>query len=366
MSKLVIFCDNYTQIFHTLYVVTHNRYDQITIVITQYGSLFKFFRVINERVFHNEINLVYIEPYQPRMAKARGINKIWYVLVNIMKQRHYLKGIFDKHFAGLEECEVIFGPGYTGLECFLLKKLSRRNRLVYVSPGPPSYMRKYTPTNLVDWLILMTFKLTYGRAISMGQVSQFPLVKGFPYLSDKFIAKEVNRVVTWEEVNEMMKGFDLSQFKIFDVGNYKVIYFHDDIIEAPYSSIDEESANRELAQIFGVLTNHFPQEEIATKFTPANPPKPRIKVGDILPAFVPAELLYKDSVKMYLSVFSASIANVERGVAVSMADLITFKSYEIKEQLRQGLLQRSKSKILFPKSLDEFEQIVIDLKQQSE
>jgi len=129
--------------------------------------------------------------------------------------------------------------------------------------------------------------------------------------------------------------------------------------------VDKSKFGKELGRIFDILSKYFPEKEIARKYHPGySSDKTMIKIGDVLPDFIPAELLYDDGVKMYLSVFSFSIANVEKGLAVSIADLISFKSDELKNRLKERLIQRSKSKIVFPESLDEFERILIDLKEQ--
>jgi hypothetical protein len=162
-------------------------------------------------------------------------------------------------------------------------------------------------------------------------------------------------------MNEMMKNFDFSQFRIFDTDNYSIIYFDDGLIEGGYVR-DREVFRRELSEIFNILAKYFPEKEIARKYHPGyGSDKTLIKIGDVLSDFIPAELLYNDNVKMYLSAFSFSLANVEKGLAVSLADLITLKDEETKNQLRQILITMSKSKILFPKSLDEFERIVSEV-----
>jgi len=62
------------------------------------------------------------------------------------------------------------------------------------------------------------------------------------------------------------------------------------------------------------LSKYFPENEIARKYHPHSPgDKTMIKTGDVLPDFIPAEFLYNDNVKIYLSLFSGSIANVENG-----------------------------------------------------
>jgi len=361
MSKIVIFCENYTEIESTLYVAKHHCHDSlITIVIPGFHDLLKFFQVINEKVFHSAINIIYLESYQPGRAQARGINKIPHVIPDIIRERRYLKEIWNKYFVQLAGCEVFFfSRGSSGFKFYLLKKLSKRHRLVYISHGPP-YFSKYTPTNIVDLASLTISKLIYGRDAAVGKL---PYIKGFLYIPDKFMKKEVDRVIDWTERNKIMKDFDLSQFRIFDAGKYSVIYFDEGLLERGFVT-DKTTFSRELAKVFDVLGKYFPEKEIARKYHPGHDSdQTLIKVGDILPAFIPAELLYNENVKMYIGICSASIANVEKGLAVSIADLITFKNDEIRKGLKEGLIQMSKSRILFPKSLDEFEQIIIDMKQ---
>ena len=249
------------------------------------------------------------------------------------------------------------------MDFYVVKKLSKRNRLVYISSYPTQVTpSQYTPTNIVDLARLIIIKLIYGRDMAMGKL---PPVKGSPNMTDKFMEKEIDRVIEGEERDEMMKDFDLSQFKIFDVGNYSVIYFDQNLIGSPYIT-DKNTFRRELAGIFDVLSKYFPEKEIARKYHPDyfRSDKTVIKIGDVLPDFIPAELLYNDNVKMYLGAYSSSIANVERGLVVSIADLITFRDDETRNQLKGILLRMSRSKILFPQSLDEFERILINIKQQ--
>ncbi len=360
MSKVVIFGESYGQIEYVLHLVTQNWHDYpITLVIPGLYDLFEFFKVINEKVFHSAINLIYLEPYQPGRARARGINKIPHVFPDIIRERRYLKEIWNKYFAELEGCEVYFlSRGFNGLKVYLVKKLSERNRLVYIYTQSPSRTSKYTPANIFEWAKLAIWRLTYGRDAVMGRT---PFIKGFLWMPDKFMEKAVQRVIDIAEVDKITKGFDLSPFRVFDVGSYSVIYFDDGLIGIGYIS-DDDTFKRELTNIFSIVGKYFPEKEIAVKYHPGySGSKTLLEVGDILPSFIPAELLYHENVKLYLGIFSRSIAHVDEGLVVSLADLISFKSDEISNKQKEELIQVSKSKILFPKSLDEFERILIDV-----
>jgi len=155
---------------------------------------------------------------------------------------------------------------------------------------------------------------------------------------------------------------DLSRFKeIFDVGKYSVIYFHQDLLQEGYIS-NGDTFRRELAEIFNILSKYFPENRVARKYHPCYPgDKSMVTYGEVIEDFIPGEFLHNDNVKMYLSLFSCALANVERGLAVSIADLITFRDDETREQLKEMVIGMSRSEILFPKSLDEFEEILMKL-----
>ena len=363
--KRVIFSENYTSIDTTLYLATRNSHtDPVTIVIPGNYALFKFFQVINERVFHDTLNLIYFEPYRARRATAKGVKKVFHVLPDIIKERRHLKEIYSRYFAELKGYELFFfSRGFSGIKFYLLKKLSKRNTLVYVSHAPPNIppMSQYTPTNIIDLARLIILKLSYGRDIAIGK---FYYMKGLAYMPDRFMEKEVDRVINWDERNEMMKDFDLSRFKVFDVGNYDVLYFGHDI--GLDTVADRDMLEKEFTNIFNILTKHFPENRIARKHHPMhNKDKTMVQTGDALPDYIPAEFLYSEKVKVYLSPYSLSIANVPGGTAISILDLIPVNSNKRRNQIKELLIKQSRTEILFPKSLDEFKRILIDIKQQT-
>ena len=361
MKRSIIFCGSYPQIANALYVATSRHHNcPLTFVIPGNRDLIKFFQVVNERVLNNSANLIYFELYQARRLKANGISKLFYVFPDIVKERRYLKKIFNTYFAELKDGEVFFfGRGFCAYTFYLIKKLKKANRVVYIPD--PSYdvlsIDKFTPRNIVDLASLTISKLIYGRNLSMGKLSD----KKLPYMSNKFMEKEVDKVITIEERNELMEHFELGSFKICDVDNYSVIYFDGSLVTNGFIA-DEAIFRRELSDIFHILSKYFPEREIARKYHPHySDDKAMIRIGDVLEDFVPAELLYNENVKMYLGVFSIALANVENGLAVSLADLISFKDEKLKDEKKEILIKRSRSQIIFPKSLDEFENIIMNI-----
>lgn len=361
MCKLLI-VESYGQIPYALSIVTKNyRLYPVTIVFPGFNDLFKLFHVLNDNVFHKKVDLLYFEPYKPKWAKGRGISRVFNILPDIIKERRYLKATFDTYLSQLEGTEVFFfSRGFNGVKYYLLNKLSRKNRLVYVAPKGPPYMSQYAPRTITDLAKLIIWKLTYGRDVTLGRL---PFEKGFLYVGDRFIDRKADRVIDEAEADEMIKSFDLSQFRVFDIGDYSVIYFDEDLVGVGYVP-NENIWRQELTSVFNILRKYFPEKEIAVKYYPGYSVDRTLIKGatNILPSFIPAELLYGDGRRLYVAVFSRSIANMQDGMAVSLANLISFKNDQIRHVLTEELKVVSKSRIFFPKSLDEFEQILGDFK----
>jgi len=296
------------------------------------------------------------------------IKHVFYLIPDIINEKRYLRAIYDRHFAELTSAQVyFFARDFTDYVFYILKKLSKTNKLIFM-PAPVQDVlpiRTSAPTSIFDLARLLVMKSVFGHDITLGDIDERIFTK-VPRMPDKFINEKVDRVISKEERNKMMKDFDLAQFKIFDVSKYSVIYF--DNISITGNLAYNNILGRELTNIFNIVTKYFPGDTIARKYKPSRDTaksKALVKVGDILEDFIPAELLYDKNVKVYLGITSGSLANVEKGLAVSLAYLVSFRDNRRRDELLRQMIQQSRSEILFPKSLDEFEKILADVKQQT-
>ena len=363
-NRIVILCESYPSIAYVLYRLTNEKRDvPATIFIPTLKDLYQLFQVINEKVFNNNLELIYYPQYKRRWVEAKGIKKLLYILPDILGERRHLKQFYNRHFARLEDAEVLFpSPGFSGAKIYVLRRLSKRNRLIFIDPGPP-YMNRYSPRNLRDIATLLTYKMKYGKDVQLGQFpSVNPWSKGFPLIPDSFMKNSIDSVIDWSNRDEIMEDFAWEKFSVFDTGDIRVIYFHQDWVGR--YGIDHDTFSRELNSIFDVVLRYFPEKEIARKYHPAHEfNKDVIEVGKELPVYIPAEFLYNEKVQIYLGISSDSIVSVRGGQAISLIDLISFKPDELRERFKERMIKKSRSEILFPSSLDEFEQIIIDLKE---
>lgn len=361
-KRIVILCESYASIAYVLYRLTdENRDVPATIFIPTLKDLYSLFQVINEKVFNNNLELVYYPPYKQRWAETKGIKRLLYIPPDILGERRHLQQFYNRYFAGLENTEILFpSPGYSGAKIYVLRRLSKRNRLIFIDPGAP-YMSRYSPRSLRDLVALLIYKMVYGKDIQLGKFPpDNPWSKGFPLIPDSFMKNLVDSVIDWSNRDEIMEDFEWEKFRVFDTGDYKVIYFHQDWVGRYVP--DRDTFSRELNSIFDVVLRYYPEKEIARKYHPAHElNKDVIEVGEELPIYIPAELLYNEKVQIYLGISSTAITNVRGGQAISLIDLLSFKSDELREQFKERLIKNSRSEILFPSSLEELERIIINI-----
>lgn len=361
MNKLIIFCEGYgQQIENTLQLTNKNVGKRpITIIVSGYSDVFSCLQEINEKKYSGQVELIFLQPLRLN-PKSGMINRMRYLIPDIVKEKNYLKSVWRQYFSELADCDVYFhSRGYNGTKHFLLKKLSVKNKIFYIPPSFPPYMEHYLPSTLNEFGKLLLFKSVYGFDIALGQ---FYSTRGFPWMTDGFLQRIVTHEIGPDERDSLMSDFSFDDFKVFDTGKYKVIYFDDNTIGAGYL-IDVETYRKEITDILEVVLKHYPEKQIGRKYHPGYEGDGNlVKYGEIIPSYIPAELLYDAKTELYISIFSRSIANLTEGTPVSVADLISFRDRKEKEAFREDTIRVSKKTILFPGTLQELDNILIDLK----
>ena len=167
MKQVVVFCESYPHIKYALYLIVRDyRHCSITVVIPSKHSLFKFFSLVNERLFHNKLDLVYFEVYQRRTTtRISKMKKAIYILPDIIYERKRLREIYSEYFSRFSNAEIyFFSRHFASYSYYLLNKLSGVNRLVFMPDEAWDIisMRRYTPTDIVSLVVLAMMKLTFN------------------------------------------------------------------------------------------------------------------------------------------------------------------------------------------------------------
>jgi len=387
-NKVVIFAQSYGEIENCLYVVKENLKckNSVTIVIPGLHDFYIFMQELNKHVFHNKINIIYFDfdKYRDRYLEllkdysalqVRKQNKVYIIkwvfqsIRSAIEERTYNRSLYKNYLSELKGSEIYFFTRFcVPYNLYVLKKLSKSNNLIYMyitrkrtfqelDRGFGEGLSKVKYNNLRDILKLLRLKIVYGLDSKMIRI----IINNVPYIPDNFMKKNVYKIISQEESNKLLENFDYNQFNIFNVHNYKIIYFDQRYFYRD-NLVDTKIIQKEINSIFNILSKYFTNEEIAIKYHPGDDTENnKIKIGTVLDNYIPAEYLYNDYVKIYLSFSSGSLGNVEKGLAVSLIDLVTYKTEEIREKVKKATLKKSYSNILFPKSLDDFERIVISV-----
>jgi len=356
--EVLLLSEAYSEVRSCLHIARLARDKRIPVSIFVFGNpdLYRFFGQVNKVVFNNELNIHYYELFRQGVLAGGIFNRLVYYLKDTFLRRAYYWRIHRDHFANVSGGAVYFFTRYMSpYNYYFLSRLSRKNEITYVCTlDYPGQVKRYIPHNPCDLLSLLKLKATYGCGITY---AQFPHAR-FEYLPDWFILKKVDRAFSLEETDELLRDFSFEEFRIFDSSAYHVIYFDQPLIESGRIA-DDAVFRRELDDIFTVLGKYFPGRKIALKYHPvSHTNKSFIKTGEILDDSLPAEMLYRPNIKLYLSFSSGALANVEEGLAVSLLNLVTFKDEAARQFIKETLIQRSRSAILFPQTLAELESII--------
>ncbi|MGH9341677.1 MAG: hypothetical protein ACRD1R_19345, partial [Acidobacteriota bacterium] len=123
--------------------------------------------------------------------------------------------------------------------------------------------------------------------------------------------------------------------------------------------VHEAEFREDIAAIFGVIKEYVPESKVGLKYHPGmHSDEKYIDYGRVLPKHLPGEAFYSSGVKLYVSFSSGAITRAKSGTILSLLDLIRFKDEEAKEYIRERLISRSQSPILFPKDLGELREIL--------
>ena len=365
MKEVLMFCESYDEITSCLYIAKcHSKQKHsITIAVPGNHDLYRFLDEVNERVFHNCINLLSFDLFNLEKPNGGVIRKAFHYINQMIKEKRYYALIYKKRFFSFFGAQVYFFTRYLNpYDFYFLNRLYKRNNLtlMQVRTGIGNNLSKYPPHNIRDLLKLVRLKYVFGGGMIFASVPH----RVFEYISDRFVEKRVKRIIDIERGERLLQAIDYNRFRVFDDRIYSVIYFDQPLDRS--KRVDVEVFKGEIDRIFKVISKYFPSNEVAIKYHPTlHGNKTLIKYGTVLEDYIPAELLYDDKVKMYLSFSSGAIANVEKGLAVSLIDLISFKDNEVKKSIKERLVQRCHSKILFPQSLDELERIIINVQKQA-
>ena len=319
-------------------------------------QLFTLFSQINSTHFGNMINLQFVPVHTPNLKLTlNGLTKI-----QKFKKRN--KQLYNGMKNTYKDFDIVFfSKEFTSLGFYILDKLRPDNRLIHVpDPGCDVYqMSDRKPSSLKELVKLMFMMFLYNRHLRLGSAGR-KLRSGFYKISDPYIEKNIDLKVAIDERKQLQQNFEIDKFTVAENKSYKIVYFDKDLVRDKLC--EEATYARELNDVFSIVSYYCESNELAKKYKPNRTSKwnrEQISYGDIVPDYIPAEMLYNKDVKVYIGSTSMAIANIPYGNIISIVFLFTFIQPELRDRsVANQELRKLGGTIHYPKTLSEFETIL--------
>ena len=349
---MLILAQSYPHVKNVLYLIDRyiNDATEIKLLVFQNRYLFDFFNEINNDHFNSQLNINFIPKY-------KDVTKYTFLKFSLLPEKLFLYNIYNKYLKNdTSKTVYFFSKSFTDYGYYFLKNLHRNNKIIHIQdPGCDVYsITDGKPDDFKSLFKLIYAKLLLGRHIVYGDTGRKRFHNIFT-ISDKYYNKIVKKTILQEERDDLQKYFSLAKYGISKYRNLKVIYFDKDVVKD--GLCDDEIFQREIKEIFDVITVFVPSNLIGKKYKPNRTTdynKDRLKIGNVIPDHIPAELLYNENIAIYFGMTSIALANIEKGNVISLAYLITFFDPQMRERSVQNQEKRKKGKkIYYPKSLNE-------------
>tara|TARA_B000000475_G_scaffold105325_2_gene85530 strand:+ start:32847 stop:33956 length:1110 start_codon:yes stop_codon:yes gene_type:complete len=357
-KKIIIFIQSYPPLKTALYLLDkYKKTASLSVYVFENLSIFHFFNKLNSQFFNNRINIYFVDGY-------RGYG---FIPIKTISEKFYLtkrfKSVFPKD-SRLNNEIFFFSKDFTDHQFYFIKRLFKNNRLNHIpDPGCDVYTikdKKFLSFSESIKLILRIF--VCGKSIRIGDITNIKSNSALFYkISDKFYRKNINKKFLPLERDRLLKDFKLDKYSFSNKYNYEVIYYDKELIKTELC--DKDILKDDFKKIFKVISSYVSKNKVAIKLPGVRSSKESLGIlsyGISLDHHIPAELYYSKKVKLYLGVTSTALSNIDNGTVISIAYLINYRSG--KEIYRDRSIanqeKRSKGKIYYPKTMDEFTELV--------
>jgi hypothetical protein len=359
-NPVLIFAQSYPHVKNVLYLLEKykNTSPYIKLCVFNNSYLFKYFSLLNQEHFNNQINLSFIPKYVPVGGGSHKRNLIIF-------EKYFLYSSFNIHCGNIVGHEIFFfSQSFTDYGYYFLKKLYRKNNVTHIQdPGCDIYtITDGAPKSLRSFLNLFRMKLIVGRHIVYGDTG-YAKFNRFLKICDSFYDKIVDRAIGKKERDELQKDVLLTKYSFKKYSKYKILYFDKDVVKDGFC--DNDHFQSTIEEIFSVASEYTPSDQIGRKYKPNRTNdlnRNRVRIGEIIPDHIPAEMLYNDNVKVYIGITSIALANVETDNVISIVHLIPFHSSISMSGSIQNQERRRKNNIIqYPKTIAEFRSLLDDI-----
>lgn len=351
-KEILIFCQAYTQIKVSLCIISKNiENSSIIVIIPSIYNLYKFFVLLNKRSLDNKINVLYIERYNTEKPIKRNIWYLIFFLSHLLKEKKYLNTFYNTHLRKYNNTTLyFFSRHFTDYSFSFIDKLKLKNDLIYIPdkaadllPEDSSY-----PNNIYEFMRLLICKIIYTKNAVLIDVVGEKVIS----ISSKYLDRYTFRRISRKKRDIIIESLNMNQFKLFNKAQYDVLYLGHNALNIRSSKKEWEKT---LMAIYDVLRKYIPENKIASKMHPGRINDISVNMGKELDPCIPAEFLFNENIKIYITPYSSSISTLKNGIVISLIDMIPTNNYELRSKYKERFKAMGLIDYYFPSSVNDFE-----------
>ena len=212
---MVVFVQSYPNLINTLYLLYNSFiYEKITVYVVGNLNLYKFLNKTKKK-FKKNIDVIFIKQQEVLFNSVHDFIKSFIKI----KLSIYRTSLSIK----LKNCDIyFFSRAFTTLGFYLINNVKKNNQLIHFpDPGCDIYqLSDLRPSGLKQTIILIVYKLLYGKDLVFGNAGRKLNANYFFKISENYFYKNVDLSVTVENRIKLQQYFTLNSFIDDNLNNF--------------------------------------------------------------------------------------------------------------------------------------------------
>ena len=235
----------------------------------------------------------------------------------------------------------------------MINRLRSKNKVIFIpdkaADGLP--LKNKFPTNTRDFVKSIIYKLIYSSKASLITIEH----EKTTFISNRHLNMLTDKIIGKNQRDLELNKIDLASFNLFTDKKYEILYLGHNAYNIRSSKKDMIET---LQKVYDIVLQYFPKEKVGYKLHPGRENDISMEFGCEIEDYIPAEFLFNEYVKIYITPYSSAISNMNDKLCISLIDLIPTKNHRLKEYIKGRLNNMSIGKLHFPKTLIDFEKLM--------
>lgn len=340
-EDVIFFCESYVLVENALYIINFYKEKNIHIIVYSFELNLLFSEIIDQKHITNVKVTYFVKKSENIINKVYNVNSF---LINTLNKTKNFTIIFSTQF---------FAPE----TAFFIKKLRRKsNQVIFLAPKNysetiPTKFKRFSLKNTVKTILYKSF---FNWNLSVKQMHGREVI----FLSNNYVKKVSDIYISNVERKELVNSKVLFNSYTTINNSFKVVFF-----DTPFQRDGIKPSkllDKEMEGVFNDLLTKYKHDEIAIKLHPGE--KSLIsdikKYGIIIPSYIPGEFLSYMAIDLAITFWSTTIFDNNAKKNISLNNMVTFLPSDLRRTRNSYLLNRTKKRILFPETRNQFKKIL--------